>query len=195
VLIGLPDAPSGLTCVDLDFAGAGYEAVAHLANHGHKRVALIGPPAAVYERGTSFATRVLRGFSTAAEDFGLSATTTACELTFDGASAALRRVLEANPDVTGLVVHNEATLGALLGVLQAAGKMVPRDISIVAICPDDVALDLPDPVTSIDIPGEQIGALAVDMVMGILGGRPRAETRLIAPHITERGSCAAPPQH
>ena len=41
----------------------------------------------------------------------------------------------------------------------------------------------------------QIGALAVDMVMGILGGRPRAETRLIAPHITERGSCAAPPQH
>jgi DNA-binding LacI/PurR family transcriptional regulator len=192
VLIGLPDAPSGLTCVDLDFTAAGYEAVAHLHQHGHTRIALIGPPAAVYERGTSFATRVLGGFESAAANLGIESTAVACELTFDGASAALARVLDAVPDVTALVIHNEAALGSVLSLLHAAGRSVPRDISIVAICPDDVAVDLPVAVTSIDIPGEQIGGLAVDIVMAILAGGQGAETRLIAPHITERASCAPP---
>ena len=194
VLIGLPDAPSGLNCVDLDFAGAGYEAVAHLANHGHKRVALVGPPSAVYERRTSFATRVLSGFETGVSTYDLTATTTACELTYDGAATAIAKIFDAVPDVTGLVVHNEASLGPILAVLRSSGIVVPRDLSIIAICPDDVAVDLPLPVTSIDIPGEKIGAMAVDMVMGILDESQGAETRLLAPRITDRGSCAPPPE-
>src|SRR6185437_8444871 len=51
VLIGFPAEPAGLTCVDLDFFRAGQSCVEHLADLGHREIALVGPPRAVYERG------------------------------------------------------------------------------------------------------------------------------------------------
>ncbi len=194
VLIGLPDRPAGISCVDLDFAAAGFTAAAHLAEHGHRAVALVGPPAAVYQRGTSFATRLLAGFTDAATHLGLAATTQPCEPTFDGAASCLARVDADLPSLTGFVVHNEAALGPLLSLLQLAGRRVPDDVSIVALCPPDVALGQPVPLTSIDIPSQEIGTLAVEMVMHLLGGRHRAETRLLAPRLTERGSCGRSPR-
>jgi len=43
VLIGMPGRYPGLACVDLDFAAAGRECVTHLADLGHRSIALIGP--------------------------------------------------------------------------------------------------------------------------------------------------------
>lgn len=193
VLIGLPDRPSGISCVDLDFAATGYAAVTHLAEHGHQSIALVGPPSAVYQRGTSFATRLLSGFTDAVTHLGLIATTQACEPTFDGAESCLARIDAELPSATGFVVHNEAALGPLLSLLRSAGRRVPQDVSLVAVCPPDVALGQPVPVTSIDIPAHEIGTMAVEMVMQLLAGRQGIETRLLAPKLTERGSCGKPP--
>ena len=66
VLIGLPNRPVGLSCVDLDFAAAAALAVDHLADLGHTSVALVGAAAAVYERRSSYALRTLAGFDEAA---------------------------------------------------------------------------------------------------------------------------------
>ena len=67
VLIGLPDDAAGIACGDLDFAAAAAASLEHLAGHGHRRVALIGPSPAVYQRGTSYADRFLTGFTETAE--------------------------------------------------------------------------------------------------------------------------------
>lgn len=190
VLIGLPERPAGVSCVDLDFAATGYAAVAHLAEHGHRNVALIGPPPAVYQRGTSYATRFLSGFDDAVAHFGLRSVAHACEPTYGGVEACLRLVDAEAPGVTGLVVHNEAALAPLLGILREEARRVPRDVSIVAVCPADMAVGLPVPLTSVDIPAHEVGALAVEMVMHLLNGRHGAQTRLLAPTLTERDSCA-----
>ena len=68
VLIGLPEQSNGLSCVDLDFAAAGAACVHHLADLGHRDIALVGPSPAVYRRGTSFAGRFRRGYDTAASE-------------------------------------------------------------------------------------------------------------------------------
>ncbi|WP_165824364.1 substrate-binding domain-containing protein [Micromonospora globispora] len=47
-------------------------------------------------------------------------------------------------------------------------------------------------VRALDIPAQDLGALAVEMVMHLLEGRHGAQTRLLAPTLTERDSCAAP---
>jgi DNA-binding LacI/PurR family transcriptional regulator len=191
VLIGLPNRPAGVSCVDLDFAATGYAAVAHLAEHGHRSIALIGPSPAVYQRGTSYATRFLAGFNDAVVHFGLRSVAHPCEADYAGAMACLRLVDDELPEVTGLVVHNEAALAPLLGILRETGRRVPQDISIVAICPADIAVGLPVRLTSVDIPAHEVGALAVEMVMHLLDGRHRAQTRLLAPTLTERDSCAS----
>src|SRR3954462_109613 len=71
VLIGLPDDAAGIACVDLDFAATAAECLRHLAGHGHRRIALVGPSPAVYERGTTYASRFLTGFTEASAELGL----------------------------------------------------------------------------------------------------------------------------
>jgi DNA-binding LacI/PurR family transcriptional regulator len=143
----------------------------------------------VYQRGTSYATRFLAGFTDAGTDLGVNAAAQACEPTFEGVATALAELEAALPGLSGLVVHNEAALMPLLERLRATGRSVPGDVSIVAVCPRDVAYAHPVPLTSIDIPAPEVGTLAVEMAMGLLDGGRRAETRLLAPTLVERGSC------
>jgi DNA-binding LacI/PurR family transcriptional regulator len=189
VLIGLPIRPTGISCVDLDFTATGYVCVQHLAEHGRRGVALIGPPPAVYQRATSYATRFLAGFTEAVEHFGMTSVAHPCEPNFEGVAACMRLIDAELPDAPALVVHNEAALAPLLSILRASGRRVPEDVSIVAVCPQDVALSLPIGMTSVNIPAQEVGTLAVEMVMNLLEHQRGPETRLLAPLLTERESC------
>jgi DNA-binding LacI/PurR family transcriptional regulator len=188
VLIGLPDEAEGIACVDLDFAAAAALSLRHLAGHGHRRIALMGPSPAVYQRGTSYADRFLAGFTATAADLGLETVAYPCEPGPEGVRGCLDQIDAALPGVTALVVHNEEALQPLL----ATGRRVPQDLSVVAVCPRDVAMNLPVKLTSIDIPAQDVGRLAVETAMRLLDGRGRAETTLLAPTLIERDSCAAP---
>jgi len=48
-------------------------------------------------------------------------------------------------------------------------------------------------MTSIDLPAQTIGEVAVAMAMARVERDEPAETRLLAPQLVERGSTAAPP--
>ncbi|MGW6131770.1 LacI family DNA-binding transcriptional regulator [Cellulomonas sp. NPDC055163] len=190
VLIGLPTNTEGLSCVDLDFEAAGRTAVRHLAQLGHRQVALIGSPTAVLERHTSYADRMYRGFTQQSAELGLDHAYEPCESSHSGAVDAVDRVLARMPHVTGLVVHNEVALPAVIATLRERGRAVPDDLSLVAVCPQDIALGQPVPLTSVDIPAHAIGRVAVEMAMSRVAGDQPAETRLLAPVLTERATTA-----
>jgi DNA-binding LacI/PurR family transcriptional regulator len=88
------------------------------------------------------------------------------------------------------VVHNEEALPPLLEELRTRGRRVPEDLSVVAVCPRDVAVGLPVRLTSADIPAHDVGTLAVETAMNLLDGRRTPGTRLLPPTITERDSCS-----
>ncbi|XVS67967.1 LacI family DNA-binding transcriptional regulator [Actinosynnema sp. CA-299493] len=188
VLIGVPDDPYALTCVDLDFTAAGSDCVHHLADLGHRDIALIGPSPAVYQRGTSYAGRFLSGFRRTAASRGVDATALACVPTYDGLRECLDGLLGGHRPVTGLVVHNEAILGPLLSELARRGRSVPDDISVLAVCPPDVAQAQAVPLSSIDLPAVELGRLAVELAMRRLDGPAEPEVRLLPPRLTARGS-------
>lgn len=192
VLIGLPADPAGLTCVDLDFEATARACVEHLAARGHRRIALVGPAPGVYKRGTSYANRFLTGFTGAAALLRAEVVAEPCDPSRAGVRACLDRI---GPDVTGLVVHNEAALAPLLDLLRVDGRRVPEDVSVVAVCPRDAAPPLPVQLTTAEIPAHEIGTLAVAMAMRLLDG-PSAtspEVRLLPPVIVERDSVGRPP--
>ncbi|WP_402466509.1 LacI family DNA-binding transcriptional regulator [Isoptericola aurantiacus] len=190
VLIGLPRDPAGLSCVDLDFEAAGRLGASRLAAEGHREVALLGPPPEVVARHTSYADRVIRGFRHSCAEHSLTGEIEACETTPDGARRAVDTVLDRAPGTTGLLVHNERALPHVLGRLAERGQAVPDDVSVVALCPTAVATAQAVPLTSIDIPGEVIGGVAVDMVLARLDDEKPAESRLLAPVLTVRGHAA-----
>lgn len=190
VLIGLPRDTAGLSCVDLDFAGAGSKAVRHLVELGHKKIGLLGAGAEAWERHTSFLERLLAGARSEASFGGAELTTLPCDASEVGAHEAVDALLKAEPHITGLIVHNEFALPYVIARLRELGKSIPEDLSVIAICPQDLAASQPQPLTSIDIPGEAIGRAAVEMAMLRLDSDQPAETRLLAPVLTDRHSTA-----
>jgi DNA-binding LacI/PurR family transcriptional regulator len=189
VLIGMPADHAGIACVDLDFEAAATLALRHLAGHGHRRIGLVGPSPAVYRRQTTYADRFLAGFLHASASLELRTVTHPCEPGSDGVRAALADLDTELPGLTALVVHNEEALRPLLDLLRAAGRRVPEDISIVAICPRDVATAMPVNLTSIDIPAHDVGTIAVETAMRLLDNRRVDFTRLLEPGLVERDSC------
>src|SRR3954469_7920768 len=54
VLVGVPDDPAGLYCVDLDFEAAARMAIDELADTEHHEVVVVGYPSASMERKVNF---------------------------------------------------------------------------------------------------------------------------------------------
>ncbi|MFI8227240.1 LacI family DNA-binding transcriptional regulator [Streptomyces sp. NPDC085900] len=190
VLIGFPAEPAGLTCVDLDFKSAGEACVEHLARLGHRVVALVGSPPEVYVRGTAFAQRVVQGFTAAADRGGLSSSVHPCEATPAAARLVAEQLLREQPALTGVVVHNEAILEPLTDAFEQLGLRVPGDLSVTAICPDEIAESVRVPVTSVALPSAELGERAVQLLMKKLDGSAVPEATLLAPQMTERASTA-----
>ncbi|MDF3144820.1 MULTISPECIES: LacI family DNA-binding transcriptional regulator [unclassified Streptomyces] len=188
VMIGFPAASEGLTCIDLDFMAAGEACVEHLARLGHRVVALVGSPPEVYVRGTAFAHRVVQGFTSAADRGRLASAVHPCEASPAAARAVAEQLLREQPALTGVVVHNEAILEPLIDAFEQLGLRVPGDLSVTAICPDELAESLRVPVTSIALPAAEVGARAVELLVKKLDGKGVSEATLLAPRMTERGS-------
>ncbi|MFI8192138.1 LacI family DNA-binding transcriptional regulator [Streptomyces sp. NPDC085946] len=190
VLIGFPAEPDGLTCVDLDFRAAGERCVEHLARLGHRVVALVGSPPEVYVRRTAFAQRLVQGFTAAADRHGLASAVHPCGTGPDAARRVAERLLREQPALTGVVVHNEPLLEPLIDAFGQLGLRVPGDLSVTAVCPDELAASLRVPVTGVGLPSAELGARAVELLMRKLGGTPVPGTTLLAPRLTERASTA-----
>ncbi|MFF5345095.1 LacI family DNA-binding transcriptional regulator [Streptomyces althioticus] len=193
VLIGLPADTTGLTCVDLDFKATGALCVEHLAGLGHRDVAVIGEAPAVYERHTGFAERTLDGLRSAARDTGLRLLHRPCEGGYDATAATVARILDERPGTTGFVVQNEAAVEPLLALLRQQGRAVPEDVSVVAVCPEQVAVQASVRLTSVSLPAQEMGRHAVEQLVAKLDGRGGDEVVLLPPALTARASSGPVP--
>jgi DNA-binding LacI/PurR family transcriptional regulator len=190
VLIGVPADPSGLGCVDLDYAAAGELCAGHLASLGHREVAFIGEAAAVYQRRSGFAERTLRGVMDEAAVRGVRVVHRPCEGSHAAAAAAITRILADQPGTTALIVQNEAIMSPLLSVLRTAGRVVPEAVSVVALCSEQGAERTSPHLTSVAIPAQDMGRRAVELLARRLDDGAASEVVLLPPRLTVRGSTA-----
>lgn len=193
VLIGLPADTTGLTCVDLDWAATGALCVEHLATLGHREIAVLGEAPAVYERHTGFAERTLDGLRSRARELGLRVLHRPCEGGYDAVAATLARVCDERPGTSAFVVQNESAVEPLLALLRQQGRAVPEDVSVVAICPEQVATQGSVRLTSVGVPAQEMGRSAVERLVAQLDGRGGDEIALIAPELTVRASSGPAP--
>ncbi|ONK10851.1 LacI family DNA-binding transcriptional regulator [Streptomyces sp. MP131-18] len=202
VLIGLPADPSELTCVDLDFAATGRLCAEHLAELGHRDVAVVGEAAAVYERRTGFAERTLQGVRERAAELGVRVLHRPCDGSYESTAGTLARIFDERPATSAVIVQNEAAIGPMLSLLRQQGRAVPEDISVIAVCPEQVATQQSVALTSVAIPAQEMGRRAVELVMakaGAADGRAPtgagAETliELLPPQLTVRASTGPAP--
>jgi len=195
-LIGLPADSSGLDVFDLDFPEAGRMMVDHLWALGHRDLLLVSPPAHVVERGGGYVWRLRDAALEQAHKRGVTLHTTSVESRQPAVGRSLVAALDQYPDVTGLLVHNEAAAAALPSVMHARGLEVPRDLSVIGRYSDEFARTFSLPFSSIESAPDRLGQMAVrQLVRRIESREVRDEpyvVRFISPALVDRGSTAAP---
>jgi DNA-binding LacI/PurR family transcriptional regulator len=191
VLIGVPEDPAGLRCVDLDFAAAARMAVDEMAATGHDRLAVLGYPAEIMQRDLNYVRRFLDAFREAAARHGLPYELIApVELGRAAASDAVERVLASGVGGRlGLVVPNSPAPQPVLHALNARGVAPGRDISVIALCADVAAQEIEPPVTNISLEPRDVSRRAMETLFWLLEPTPAGpppDIDLVTPRLTRR---------
>ncbi len=160
---GWQDADAGersAPYVDCDNRGGAREAVRHLVGLGRRRIAHI--TGALDQ--TSAVDR-LDGFRDALADAGPHLIEEG-DFTFAGGERAMRRLLDAEPELDAVFAANDLSASGALRVLRERGRSVPDDVAVVGF--DDmllVAEQTEPPLTTVRQDIEEMGRLMARMLL------------------------------
>src|SRR4051812_48409566 len=194
VTIGHTAHPHGTCWVDVDYATLVARCVHHLADLGHRRVALINRSAELVAAGYGPAHRAQRGFATAVADRGMDGTDFCCADEPGAGETCIEEILASRPEMTAVATINEAALPGVQRGLERAGRVVPRDFSVVGVAARHWAEDFRPPLTAADVPALEMGAHAVELLVERIAA-PEVPTPhvLLAPPISLRASTGPVP--
>ena len=184
-LIGHCAENDGIDFVDLDFEVAAETVVDHLAQFGHRDIALVLGSEEQQAAEYGPAVRSLKGFERAVARCGLAGTVIHGGPTFEAGQTLARR-LAALPELTAAVVVSPGVLAGLVAGTYDCGRRIPEELSLVAMVPRKFARLFTPALTTIDFPAAQMGRLGAEMLIRRLeGGADRAA------HVLLRGELIA----
>lgn len=198
VLVARP-AVGSAPGVTLDHASAIGLALDHLAQLGHRSVALrmaADPASTPVSRAR---VELARAYA-ASKGWPPPLAFDADHLGADGLRTWLMGAVAADPPLTA-VLASDAVAAHLLKAAEAAQIPVPGRLSIVALDGTEVTTYTTPELTSVSQPLEELGAAGVQLLLGLIGPpyqRPQlaqpAATTLLAPAFTVRGSTGPAPR-
>jgi DNA-binding LacI/PurR family transcriptional regulator len=191
VLVGSPDDPRGLPCVDFDFGSAALMAAEHLRELGHRHVGYLGPVSAALGYDVAYAVHARDAVLASLHELtGHPAAWADCDATPSGVTDSLGRLLARDPGLTGLIVYNERAMPVVLHHLSRHGYRIPHDMSVVGIGYDDEAEYSVPPFTSVSLSADDIARTAVLSLTRRIGGEKLPAYVPIAPELRIRASTA-----
>jgi LacI family transcriptional regulator len=169
---------------------AGRTAAEHLIGLGHTRLGHVAGPLVL-----DTANRRMQGFADAVVAAGLEAPVVE-EAGFDerGGSDAMTRLLRRRVPPTAVFISNINQAVGAFAAARGLGMRIPADVSAVGYDDDPLADYMDAPLTTIRMPLWELGAVAVDALIGQLSGEPARDVVVdTPPELVVRRSTAAPP--
>lgn len=160
----------GVTTVVMDVAQGACAAMRHLAELGHRRIALVAGPSGSWTGGEIH--------KAVTETPGLDTVVIGPNLpTEEGGSAVAGKVAEAG--VTGVLAYNDLVAIGLIEGLAGLGVRVPDDISVIGF-DDSITGRLYRPkLTTVAMPAGDAGRMAVEALIQSMSTSTVLETRLV----------------
>lgn len=192
VLVNRAEKEARISAVVSDDIQGMQLAVDHLVDLGHTDIGhLAGPP----EHSTGFLRR--QGFAQGLAARGLDPLKAPCEVagnyTREQGAESMRRLIDARPDITGIVAANDLLALGAYDALQERHMNCPRDISIVGH--NDMPLvDLVHPaLTTVRISHREMGLQAADLLQQAMEDNDQLIRNIVLPpKLIVRASTAAP---
>ena len=178
--------------VAADNEGGIRQALAHLVEHGHRRIAFIaGDPA---DRGDS--EYRLRAFRSFVAEYGLEADPRLIahgRHTRTGGYAALREILDSGAEFTAVMASDDVSAIGAMRAIQEAGLRIPRDVAVIGFDDQPDAVAQVPPLASVHIPLAEIGCRALELMLDHIEGRTRLESNRVSTRLVPRQSCGCLP--
>jgi DNA-binding LacI/PurR family transcriptional regulator len=152
--------------IQLDIAGGTRAAMRHLLGLGHTRIAHL---AAAYPKAT-FAARqaTYRRMMAAASLPSPPALEVESSFAPEEATAAAGSLLSARPTPTAIFCDDDLLAAGVYKAASALGLRIPDDISVVGFDDIDVARLLQPELTTVAIPAEAVGRLAMSSLLSLI---------------------------
>ncbi|GAB2899439.1 LacI family DNA-binding transcriptional regulator [Paraburkholderia jirisanensis] len=185
------ELPAELDSVTVNHAAGTRQAVHHLADLGHRRIAMISGEPGVHPTQSR-----LKGFGDACRERGLTLEPDLIrQATFarDAGYTETRHLLELAKPPTAIVAGGTSLLPGVLQATRERGLAIPNDLSIIAGADSDLALLATPAFTVVRWNHDQLGKAAGRFLMERLDDAKLPRRRLtVDAELVMRGSCAAP---
>jgi LacI family transcriptional regulator len=181
----------GVPTVGSDHSLTGSLAARHLLGLGHTRIGTVAGPV---ER--QVVQSRMRGFRATLADAGHpldDQRMVEAGWTHEGGRTATHRLLDTDPAVTAVFVHNDVMAVGALRALNERGLGAPSDCSVVSCDDLSFAAYLVPPLTTVRIPFQETGERAATLLLDRIGGQPIPTRNLLPVELVVRESTGPPP--
>jgi LacI family transcriptional regulator len=181
--------PGGLASVARANAEGMALLVAHLAEHGHRRIAYVGGPPTF----TSGRER-LDGYRAAVAAHGLDARASYVEIADSSwspasAAAAMERLLALAEPPTAVVTSGDTLAVGAMSACRAAGLSLPREMALASFDDPEFGALLDPPVTALARGDVELGRVAAGLLLAALAGVPQPHEVRLPVELLVRRSC------
>ena len=193
VLVGRPplrgDVPA--TTVDYDNEGGARAMAGHLLSAGHRRVLVLPGPADL----TTAQVR-LAGARRAFESHGVPLDPGLVRhgpYNYEHGVSAVRDAIDGGVAFTAVLAGTDVVAAGAVGALRAAGRRVPEDVSVAGYDDIPLAAQLTPPLTTVHVPYEELGRVALRAVADRRDSGGRGDDHLVVgTHLVVRESVQPP---
>lgn len=190
VLVDMRPPIRDVDAVVCDDALGAYEATRHLIKLGHRRIALIRGPAR-----HAFSQGLLSGYRRALQEVSIPLRDGYVQegpLSPEGGYAAAEALLKGPHRPTAIFTNDDVAIGALRAI-HDRGLRVPDDLALVGYDDIEYAAHTTPPLTTVAVPKEEMGRLAVRKAIAQMENGPHHTfSTTVVPHtLLIRSSCGA----
>ncbi|MFD0306194.1 LacI family DNA-binding transcriptional regulator [Streptomyces sp. NPDC127119] len=167
VLIGREARSTRFSSIRIDGREGVHAAVAHLVAKGHTRIGML-------DHHTRAEPSIRHTwFTAAAAAHGIDpGAVVGADQTADGGGSALKELLSAHPDVTGVFTFNDIIAIGALREARRIGRSVPQDLAVIGFDGLQLGALVEPPLSSVALDTRRLGALAIEQVARLLSEPP-----------------------
>jgi LacI family transcriptional regulator len=163
---GYQDLEELAVTITINFRHGIRAAIKHLVDLGHRNIAHVCGPLDLWT------SRVRRDeFINALADFGLDARHALViegNLRIDGGRKALDSIIQQNPRPSAIFAANDLTALGIIWAARGYGLNLPEQLSVVGLDDIDLASKVNPALTTVALPRNQIGKLAMSMLLDLI---------------------------
>ncbi|MFE1977159.1 LacI family DNA-binding transcriptional regulator [Streptomyces hygroscopicus] len=188
VLVGTWRDDPGLPTVRTDDRGPVRDAMARLAELGHRVIARVAGPRSLLHTQARTAAQ-----QEECREAGIEAVVVDGDYTAESGARLTAELLRRNPRPTAILYDNDVMAVAGLATAKDLGLEVPADLSLIAWDDSTLCRLASPPLTTMTVDVHRYGVLVAEAALDHIDGRPAAERWSPTAHFVQRGTTGPAP--